>query len=330
MHREFCTLFDSNYVFKAVAMHESLARHHDDFRLTAFCFDDRAQALIDRLELRGVETVSLPELETFDKELLSTKGDRTPVEYCWTATPALPLFVFDRHPEVDEVTYLDADLLFYSDPEALFEEMGDAAVMITPHRYASEHESEEINGVYNVSWLTFRRDPDGLEALQWWHDRCIEWCYFRYEDGKLGDQKYLDDWPERFRRVHEMENPGGGLAPWNVTRYDLRGGGEEVTVDGTPLVFFHYHGYRLSSQGPPRLGPPAYHLSRSTRRLVYEPYDRALRRAIQRVRDLEPGFSAGLEPRAHPRQRLRDYVVRCRAGLISSRASRARRRAGAR
>src|SRR3989337_206301 len=162
MHREFCTLFDSNYVFKAVAMHESLARHHDDFRLTAFCFAGGAGDLIDRLQLRGVETVSLTELEDFDRELLSVKDDRTPVEYCWTATPALPLFVFGWQPEVGEVTYLDADLLFFSDPEALFEEMGDASVMITPHRYASEHESEEINGVYNVSWLTFRRDSDGM------------------------------------------------------------------------------------------------------------------------------------------------------------------------
>lgn len=324
MHREFCTLFDSNYVFKAAAMHKSLARHHDDFRLTAFCFDDRAKDLIDRLELPGVETVALTKLEAFDKELLSVKHDRTPVEYCWTATPALPLYMFDKHPEVDEVTYLDADLLFFADPEPLFEEMGDASVMITPHRYSPENESEEVNGVYNVSWLTFRRDQDGLEALQWWHDRCIEWCYFRYEDGKLGDQKYLDDWPERFRGVHVMQNPGGGLAPWNLTRYELQPEGDGVTVDATPLVFFHYHGYQLASRGAPRLGPPTYHLSRRARRLVYAPYRRALDEAIERVRAVEPGFSAGLEDRPPPRQRLRDFALRRRALVISRRAARAR------
>ena len=74
---------------------------------------------------------------------------------------------------------------------------------------------------YNVEWVTFRRDPDGLEALNWWHDRCIEWCYQRAEDGKMGDQKYLDDWLVRFERVHVVRHPGAGLAPWNVKAHRL-------------------------------------------------------------------------------------------------------------
>src|SRR4051794_31878328 len=122
MHREFCTLFDSNYLFKAVAMHESLLRHCPDFTLTAFCFDERAQRTIDALELPSLRTVSLAELEAADPELHSTKTDRTAVEYCWTATPALPLHMFRTRPEIDEVTYLDADLMFFADPEALFDE----------------------------------------------------------------------------------------------------------------------------------------------------------------------------------------------------------------
>jgi hypothetical protein len=217
MTREFCTLFDSNYLFKAVALHQSLLRNCPSFRLTAFCFDDRAKEMIDRLGLRGLTTVSLRELEAFDSDLLSVKADRTPVEYCWTATPALPLYVFATRPDVNETTYLDADLLFFSDPEALFAEMGDASVLITPHRYAPEFAHHAINGIYNVQFLTFRRDDRGLEALRWWHDRCIEWCYYRLEDGKLGDQKYLDDWPVRFEGVHVLKHKGGGLAPWNIT-----------------------------------------------------------------------------------------------------------------
>src|SRR2546427_1865229 len=120
MHREFCTLFDANYVYKAVAMHESLLRHCPSFTLTAFCFDDRAKAVMDGLALPSLRTVALSELESGDPGLLSTKGDRTPGEYCWTATPALPLHVLRTRPQVNEVTYIDADLLFFADPEPLF------------------------------------------------------------------------------------------------------------------------------------------------------------------------------------------------------------------
>ena len=233
--------------------------------------DTATEEVLTRLGLPRLTIVPLRELERHDPELLAVKQDRTQVEYCWTATPAVCLFALDTNPELAEITYLDADLMFFSDPEVLFDEMGDNATMIVPHRYAPEHRwKEPESGTFNVEWLTFRRDPDGLEALQWWHDQCIEWCYFRVEDGKMGDQKYLDDFPTRFERVHVLEHPGGGLAPWNVTNHELGGTAGSVLVDDRPLVFFHYHSLRLyvparrrGSQRRSGTSGPAFRLCRS-------------------------------------------------------------------
>jgi hypothetical protein len=314
--REFCTLFDGNYLFKAVAMARSLERHAPDHRLTCFCFDDDAKRIVDALGLPRVETVALSELETHDRELLSTKGDRSPVEYCWTATPALPLYMFARRPELDEVTYLDADLLFFSDPEPLFAEMGDASVLITPHRFAPEYAHHAASGIYNVQFLTFRRDAHGTEALQWWHDRCIEWCYNRLEDGKLGDQKYLDDWPERFCGVHVLEHKGGGLAPWNITQYDVRSRRRRVLVDDDELVFFHYHRVKLVEGGKHQWQPPGYFISAENRQLIYKPYDAALDAAVREVRSVVPGYTRGIEPAPTLRERGRDLYLRAAAGAV--------------
>jgi hypothetical protein len=312
VHREFCTLFDSNYVSKALAMYRSLERHCPDFRLTAFCFDPDAERLLGELDLPRLSTVSLAELEAFDAELLSVKDDRTQVEYCWTSTPALPLYQFAARPELDEVTYLDADLMFFSDPEPLFAEMGDASVLITPHRYAPQYRHLEVAGIYNVQFVTFRRTPDGLECLQWWHDRCIEWCYFRFEDGKIGDQKYLDDWPERFNGIHVLEHKGGGVAPWNIRAYEIEDlGGGRVGVDGEELVFFHYHGVKQLSDGRYDWRPPSYRVSRADARLVYVPYMRALDASLAELRAIEPEFNAGLAPPAT----LRTRIARRRVGL---------------
>src|SRR5215211_433260 len=305
MTREFCTLFDSNYAFKAIAMHGSLVEHCPDFHLTAFCFDDKAKRLIDKLKLPRMSTVGLAELEAFDAELLSVKHDRSPVEYCWTATPALPLYIFANRPGVQEVTYLDADLLFFADPEPLFAEMGDSSVLITPHRFADEYKQHEASGIYNVQFLVFRRDERGMEALNWWHDRCIEWCYYRLEDGKLGNQKYLDDWPERFEGVHVLEHKGGGLAPWNITGYHVRREDGTVMVDDEQLVFFHYHRVRLAESGRHAWQPPGYVISETNRELVYDPYLRTVDRAVAAVKRVDESFKAGLEPPLPTRERLR-------------------------
>jgi hypothetical protein len=311
--REFCTLFDSNYLIKAIAMHSSLLRQRRDCHLTAFCFDEDAKRIVDALRLPAMTTVTLGELEAFDRELLSTKSDRTPTEYCWTATPALPRYLFAARPDLNEVTYLDADLLFFADPEALFEEMGDASVLITPHRFAPEYAHHAASGIYNVQFLTFRRDGRGLEALEWWHDRCIEWCYYRLEDGKLGDQKYLDDWPERFEGVHVLQHKGGGLAPWNITQYNVHRKDGRVMVDDERLVFYHYHRVGLQQRGPHRWQPPGYAISARQRALIYDPYLDACDAALAQIRAVEPGFSRGLEPPPTPRERLQAARVRLAA-----------------
>jgi hypothetical protein len=316
MTREFCTLFDGNYLIKAVAMARSLERHHPDHRLTCFCFDADAKELVDALGLPAVRTVTLDELEAHDPALATTKRDRTPTEYCWTATPTLPLYLFETRPELAEVTYLDADLLFFSSPEPLFEEMGDASILITPHRFAPEYAHHAMSGIYNVQFLTFRRDARGMEALRWWRDRCLEWCYNRLEDGKLGDQKYLDDWPTRFAGVHELRHKGGGLAPWNISQYDVRAEGRRVMVDDDPLVFFHYHRVRLVEGGRHRWQPPGYLITPENRRLVYRPYDRALDDALREIRAARPGFARGIEPKPTARERGRDLYLKTAAMAV--------------
>jgi SAM-dependent methyltransferase len=304
MPEVFCTLFDRNYVSRGLVLHRSLARVCESFRLWVFCMDEESERVVRRLALPHVQIVSLAELEARDPALLSTKAARTQVEYCWTATPATCLRTLELDPDASGVTYLDADLRFFSNPQVLFDELGEDATLIVPHRYAPEHRHKEpTSGTYNVEWLTFRRDEDGLAALQWWHDRCIEWCFFRWEDGKLGDQKYLEQFPARFRRVHVLEHPGGGLAPWNVTAHELAEGSDGVPlVDGLPLVFYHYHSLRLYGSGPSttaarlvgrvRSGPFAwttnYPVSDEERRLVWDPYLHDLAEAAASAGDPTP------------------------------------------
>jgi len=47
---EYCTLFDSNYLVKALAMHRMLLRHSPDAHLTAFVFDDTAERIASEIE----------------------------------------------------------------------------------------------------------------------------------------------------------------------------------------------------------------------------------------------------------------------------------------
>jgi hypothetical protein len=294
-HQWFCTLFDRNYLFKGVALYRSLERWSREFTLVILCMDDIAYDTLAKLALPRARLVRLQEFE--DPELLRAKATRSMIEYYWTCTPSLPLFVLDRIPVAQAVTYLDADLFFYGDPQALLAEMATASIMIHEHRFPPRlAEQAQYTGIYNVAWVTFRRDDNGLACASRWREQCIEWCYYRHEDGRMGDQKYLDTWTRDFGGVHVLRHKGGGLAPWNVEQYRIeRRGDGAVYVDDDPLIFYHFHGLRLFVNGTVFMTNASYPLREEDRRLLYQPYIEALWGVRDDVQRVVPEFTHGLE-----------------------------------
>lgn len=270
--REYCTLFDASFLPRALALYRSLERCEEDFVLRAVCMDRGSRDLLTHLALPRLRIIDIAEVEAWDSELEAVRPTRSRREYCWTATAAVCRFILTQAPEVELLTYLDADLSFSSSPTPLFRELGGGSILIVPHRSPSE--GTQITGIYNVGWVTFRNDEIGNAALAWWRERCLEWCYDRIEPERFGDQKYLDDWPERFPGVKICTNPGAGLAPWNEERHRLTTDGKgRVCVDGTPLIFHHYAGLRVYRGDSPsaRLASwsPRYWVTYSPVRLVW-------------------------------------------------------------
>jgi hypothetical protein len=283
--RYFCTYFDRHYLSRGLALHASLTLHCAAFKLWVLCLDQATFDTLSRMQLPGLEPIAVDELEAYDQRLAAVRPDRSPVEYYFTCTPSLPIFLFDRRPDVDLLTYLDADLFFFASPEPVFEEIGSASIAIIEHRFPHHLRHFERYGIYNVGWVSFRRDATGQECLRWWRERCIEWCYDRCEDGRFADQKYLDDWPRRFPNVVSLKHDGANLAPWNVMRYRVETAGGRLLVDGTPVIFFHFHGFRRLTRWlcDTNLGIYGATATRLIRRRVYRPYVAALASAVAAV-----------------------------------------------
>lgn len=200
--------------------------------------------ILVQLNLPNLHVIPLEQFEADDKELLKAKENRRLIEYYFTCTPSLPLFIFNCHPEVDHITYLDADLFFFDSPKALYDEIGGHSIAIVEHRFPHHLRDLEVHGIYNVGWLYFKRDGHGLACLQSWREQCIEWCYDRVEDGRFADQKYLDAWPDRFSGVVVLHHKGANLAPWNISNYRVSDDQGRICVDEQPLIFFHFHGLK--------------------------------------------------------------------------------------
>lgn len=269
----FCTLFDSNYLSRGLVMYESLNRHCKDFHLYVFTFDNKTFEVLRKFNLLNTTIISLDQFE--DKELLKVKKERSRIEYLWTCSSSIILYILENY-KVDNCTYLDADIYFFSSPKLLIDEIGDNSVIITEHRFTPRYKRYDRHGIYCVQFVFFRNSEQGIKILRWWRDACINWCYITKESGRFGDQKYLDDWSERFRGVHVLQHLGGGLAPWNIQQYDfyLKGtqlfGREKKTKKEFEVIFYHFHGLKFLNNNKVDLG--GYEISENVINTFYKPY----------------------------------------------------------
>lgn len=263
----FCTLFDSYYLYKGLALYRSLTKVCD-FHLYILACDDNCEAILQSLNLEYATIVSMPSFET--KELLNIKNDRNKTEYFWTCGPSFIYFCINEF-NLDNCTYLDSDLMFFSSPEPLFDEIGNNSVAITDHFIKRPN---KLAGRYCVQFVYFKNDNYGMKALIWWRDQCIEWCFARYENGKYGDQKYLDYFPEKFENVHVIENRGCGVAPWNFKEYRFTNNNEIIFNNiKYKIIFFHFHGIRTDIEGNKLiLKTITYDLNEQVRINIFMPY----------------------------------------------------------
>lgn len=238
--RYFCTHFDINYLPHAKSLAESLIIVSPASELFAFCMDDESYEKLLNDTPKNVKLIHYSKLETKFPDLLKAKNNRSRIEYFYTSSPSICYYILTEMAFIDEVTYLDADLYFFNSPEPIFDELKDSSVGIIEHKFSFFSKRNRKYGNFNVGWITFKKNSNGMACLNSWKEKCIDWCYQRLEYDKYADQKYLDFWQRDFDGVYIIKNIGANLAIWNISNYKISFKNDIVYVDNKPLIFYHF------------------------------------------------------------------------------------------
>jgi hypothetical protein len=130
--------------------------------------------------------------------------------------------------------------------------------------------------------------------LETWRAQCLEWCFARIEDGKHGDQKYLDAWPTDYgKSFHNLRHVGAGLAPWNYINYRVEFRDGSFWVDGLELIFYHFHQFQILAGGGFNYFRTKYFEGAAPPEHLYQRYWLELREIIEAVRQIAPEFQSG-------------------------------------
>ena len=286
----YCTYFDKHYLSRGLSLFFSLQRHSDPFIFYILCLDDFVYDYLSIYKYDEIVPIRLKELEEADQALTDLKDLRRGADYLFTLTPCWGNFLMNRFPEIDLLTYLDSDLFFFKSPNAIFKEIGNASIAIIPHRFSSANYQLQQYGIFNVGWVSWRRDLNGLKCLKEYRQDCLQWCHDYIDGNRFADQRYLDRWPSIYPSVHVIQHPGANLAPWNLDTFPLCIDANGVTINGETLIFYHFHKYRQNSDGDFDPNYESYvhtpeQLNTDALDYIYQTYAKAMRQ-ILRMKDV--------------------------------------------
>lgn len=283
--RYFTAIFDKNYLVQGLTVFRSLQRYYkeDEFIYYPLCMDDEAFDLIRKMAIPNLVPVHVDALNS--SETLPIREKTTRGQYCWVSQPLVCRYLLD-HYELDHITYLESDSLFFASPEHIFEEIGDGSVSLVPHRYSPAYDQTKTSGVFCVQFNLFRNDEPSRRVLDYWKDSCF--LYDKSRPKAYPGQTSLDAWTD-FDGVKVVDQLGAGLAPWNVQQYEISNRDGQVYVNDDPLVFYHYHQFSFYQDGDIDLG--YYALTNQVIDEIYRPYMVELEETKKWIKQYDKGFN---------------------------------------
>jgi hypothetical protein len=314
----YLTVLSASFLPRALAVSRSVLKENVDADFAFFCIDDQAANLLERLRLprchvyrdTDINSPKLPEL----------RASRTISEYCWTLKSVALCHLLQTVGDAEWIAYLDSDMLAFGDLNVALAEVGSADFMLAPHRFAQEFRSfGPTVGYFNGGYVAFRVGPVGKAAASRWRELCIESCPAVPTSDSYADQKHLERLLTEFPTGVESPNVGLNTAPWNIGGYAITSEAGRVLVSGSPLLLYHFQGFRPLSRTWVDLYFGDHRLATKVRDLIYMPYLNALTSAYREITEIGPIENLGIAPLPNDVRAWLSYAKRLASGRANLR-----------
>ncbi len=238
-----CTIIARNYLAHARVLADSFLAQHPAATFTVLILD--ADDGLDR-STEPFEIVTLSDVIDAE-EAGRLQLIYSVIELATAVKPQLLSVLLDRFGE--PVMYLDPDIQVFGSLEHIFDLAAKHGIVLTPHSADpiprdGRNPSETFilqSGVYNLGFIAV--GPGAEQFLAWWWERLRRDCVVQPEAGLFVDQRWIDFVPGLFDHAI-VRDAGLNVAYWNLATRDVAGSSADGwTVNGDPLVFFHFSGY---------------------------------------------------------------------------------------
>jgi len=235
-----CTIIAQNYLPQAVALLESTRKIYPEIEFYVLITDalSRTQPL-----LKGAQVLLPSDLDIDSEWLAEMRSYYDPVEFATSLKPFLLGTLLTSG--VSTVTFLDPDILLFSELTTGFVAAKKSGIALSPHRLTpSEIQGKNFGelsflkyGVFNLGYISVGQL--GKPMLKWWGNRLRWFCTRFPEDVIFTDQKWMDLVPALFS-FSVIRDFGYDVAPWNINERLISLRKDKLFAGEDELVFIHF------------------------------------------------------------------------------------------
>ncbi len=237
------------YIPKARVLAKSLKKFHPEIQFHLILSD----LLPDFINLEKEDFDSIITVEELNiPDLKQWIFKHSVVEMCTAVKGVSFQEIFNRYDNCEQVIFFDPDIAIFSRLDELLANFEHNSILLTPHQLDPEKTKEIVidneicflrHGVFNLGFLGVKNSPEGKRFLDWWSNRCLNFCYDDTPNALFTDQRWIDLVPTFFTEVGILRNPVYNVANWNLTNREVIGSLETgIFVNNKPLCFYHFSG----------------------------------------------------------------------------------------
>ena len=249
-NRGACTIIAKNYLALARTLAQSFLSFHPDNKLYVLIVDEFEACLNPAEEC--FETISLSDLEIPNLPSFCFKYDIK--ELCTAAKPYLLDYLI-RNKSIEEILYIDPDVLITAPLKQLYEELEIYDIVLTPHLDTDYPDDGLLPddgyilraGVFNLGFIGINSSENAASFLSWWKNKLYNDCVVDVPNGYFLDQKFIDFAPIFFENLFVEKDAGYNVAYWNLHSREISRDNGTWLCNGRPMYFFHFSGFNLES-----------------------------------------------------------------------------------
>jgi len=236
-----CTIIARNYLPYARTLAESFAEHHPGARFTTLILDG-GDDLDEPFDVLSPYEIGIAPDELHRMAMIYDLKELATAVKPWLLRTLL-------EGGADTAAYFDPDIAIYRPLDDIGELAREHSIVLTPHTTEPipddgclpDYSMIMHAGIYNLGFIAVSERALGF--LDWWSGRLSRHCLVALDQALFVDQRWVDFVPALFE--HDiLRDPGCNVAYWNLHKRDVRRNGDQFEVNGEPLRFFHFSGYK--------------------------------------------------------------------------------------